>query len=207
MRIVDDGIAARARQRARLLQGLGGLHGQVFWSDHGAGPQGNVRAGEKSRSGRGKIKRGGRECGPALLAEILGPGAPSNVQQPSTARIRSASVTNKAASVIGIIFPACARVSLMKSCSFVHAVTTSPTLAAASAALSFALRLVAIPLGKPRPPTVSSRLASWAGASSTVTRNVARAWLPLGSVAIHVTPVVPIAKPLDRKSTRLNSSH
>src|SRR5207245_9678694 len=154
-----------AARQAALPQRIGRLHRKAFGSDHAAGPQGNVRAGEKCRSGRGKVKRGGRECSPALLAEILGPGAPSNVQQPSTARIRSASVTNKAASVIGIIFPACARVSLIKSCSFVHAVATSPTLAAASAALSFALRLVAIPLGKPRPPTVSSRLASWAGAS------------------------------------------
>src|SRR5437667_391096 len=40
MSVVDDGVAARARQRARLLQGLCGLHGQTFWIDHSARPAG-----------------------------------------------------------------------------------------------------------------------------------------------------------------------
>src|SRR5437867_4162310 len=148
-------------------------------------------------------KEEGGSSDPALIADLPRPadaprcGRVASVQQPSTARIRSAWEISRAASVVDIIFPACARVSLMKSCSFVHAVATSPAFTAARAALSFAVRLVAIPLGsKPRPPTRSARLASWAGASSTVTRNVALVWLPLGSVAIHVTPVVPIAKPL-----------
>src|SRR5467141_1185922 len=34
MGVVDDGIAARAGQRARLLQGFGRLDGQTFGSDH-----------------------------------------------------------------------------------------------------------------------------------------------------------------------------
>ncbi len=44
MGVVQDGVAARARQRPGLLQGLGGLHGQTFRSNHGTGALGNLRA-------------------------------------------------------------------------------------------------------------------------------------------------------------------
>ena len=37
MSVVDDWVTPGASERAGLLQGLGGLHGQTFWLNHGAG--------------------------------------------------------------------------------------------------------------------------------------------------------------------------
>ncbi len=45
MSVVDDGVAPRAGQHARLLQGFRGFHGQTFGSDHSGGTVGNLRAG------------------------------------------------------------------------------------------------------------------------------------------------------------------
>src|SRR2546430_6760046 len=57
MGVVDDRIAARAGQRAGLLEGFGRLDGQTFGSNHGciwivADTGSNVCAGQKCRFGR-----------------------------------------------------------------------------------------------------------------------------------------------------------
>src|SRR2546422_7471654 len=59
MGVVDDRIAARAGQRAGLLEGFGRLDGQAFGSNHGciwivADTGSNVCAGQKCRFGREK---------------------------------------------------------------------------------------------------------------------------------------------------------
>src|SRR5213082_670499 len=70
----------------------------------------------------------------------------------------------------------------------------SSAVSAARAALSFPVRLVAMPLWRPRLVTEFARLAIWVGALRTVTANALPRVLPLGSDAVHVTVVFPIGK-------------
>src|SRR6267378_1315023 len=75
MGVVDDRIAARAGQRAGLLQGFGRLDGQTFGSNHGclgvvADPGSNVCAGQKCRFGRKARRRSTKAFAHAPLLRL-----------------------------------------------------------------------------------------------------------------------------------------
>src|SRR6266566_3449693 len=75
MCVVDDRIAARAGQRAGLLEGFGRLDGQTFGSNHGciwivADTGSNVCAGQKCRFGRQKKRNVARSRRDALVVRL-----------------------------------------------------------------------------------------------------------------------------------------
>ena len=185
----DDG---RQKIEVRIAAIVGPVADLEAWYARGAQGGGGVRALGAAHESKA------RDCGDDRRHQAVHKGSLATcvriLQQPNTARIRCAVAISDAASPVDIFFPACACVSLMKSCSLRQAVTRSPAVAAARAALSFPVRLVAIPLWRPRLVTEFARLAIWVGALRTVTANALPRVLPLGSDAVHVTVVFPIGK-------------